>query len=169
VHFQEYWVRLHAAPTAHAILPVGADDATAGPGVLDAIGSADVVVLPPSNPVVSIGMVLAVPGIRDALEQTDAPVVGLSPIVGGKPVRGMADKVLAAIGVETSARAVALHYGSGLLDGWLVDTSDADAVPGVEAAGIAARAVPLLMTDLGAATAMAREALVLAEQLRNTR
>jgi LPPG:FO 2-phospho-L-lactate transferase len=169
VHFQEYWVRLHAAPTAHSIVPVGADDAKAGPGVLDAISSADVVLLPPSNPVVSIGMVLAVPGIRDALEQTDAPVVGLSPIVGGKPVRGMADKVLAAIGVETSAQAVALHYGSGLLDGWLVDIADADAVRGVEAAGIAARAVPLLMTDLGAATAMASEALDLAEQVRNPR
>jgi LPPG:FO 2-phospho-L-lactate transferase len=169
VHFQEYWVRLHAAPAARSIVPVGADDATAGPGVLEAIGRADVVVLPPSNPVVSIGMVLAVPGIRDALEQTDAPVVGLSPIVGGKPVRGMADKVLAAIGVESSAQAVAVHYGSGLLDGWLVDTSDADAVPGVEAVGIAARAVPLLMTDLAAATTMARETLALAEQVRGHR
>ena len=169
VHFQEYWVRLHAEPTTHSIVAVGADDATAGPGVLEAIGRADVVILPPSNPVVSIGTVLAVPGIRAALEQTTAPVVGLSPIVAGAPVRGMADKVLAAIGVETSARAVALHYGPGLLDGWLVDTSDADAVPGVEAAGIAARAVPLLMTDLGAATAMAREALALAEQVRGGR
>jgi len=169
VHFQEYWVRLHAEPTAHSIVAVGADDATAGPGVLEAIGRADVVILPPSNPVVSIGTVLAVPGIRAALEQTTAPVVGLSPIVAGAPVRGMADKVLAAIGVETSARAVALHYGPGLLDGWLVDASDADAVPGVEAAGIAARAVPLLMTDLGAATAMAREALALAEQVRGGR
>jgi LPPG:FO 2-phospho-L-lactate transferase len=169
VHFQEYWVRLHAAPTAHEIVSVGAADATAGPGVLDAIASADVVLLPPSNPVVSIGTVLAVPGIRAALEKTPAPVVGLSPIVGGAPVRGMADKVLTAIGVETSAGAVAMHYGRGLLDGWLVDTTDADEVPGVQAAGIAARAVPLLMTDLDAATAMAREALDLAEQVRDTR
>ncbi len=147
VHFQEYWVRLHAEPTAHSIVPVGADDATAGPGVLDAIAGADVVVLPPSNPVVSIGMVLAVPGIRAALEKSDAPVVGLSPIVGGKPVRGMADKVLAAIGVETSAGAVALHYGSGLLDGWLVDTSDEASVERITAAGLRCRAVPLWMTD----------------------
>jgi len=166
VHFQEYWVRLHALPAAHEIIAVGADDATAGPGVLDAIGNADIVILPPSNPVVSIGTVLAVPGIRAALEATRAPVVGLSPIVGGAPVRGMADKVLAAIGVETSAAAVALHYGPDLLDGWLVDTSDTDALPGVEQAGIAARAVPLLMTDLDATTAMARAALSLAEQVR---
>jgi LPPG:FO 2-phospho-L-lactate transferase len=169
VHFQEYWVRLHAAPKAHEIVPVGADDATAGPGVLDAIGTADVIVLPPSNPVVSIGTILSVPGIRAALEHSAAPIVGLSPIVGGAPVRGMADKVLAAIGVETSAEAVALHYGPRLLDGWLVDTSDAGAVAGVEAAGIAARAVPLLMTDLAATTAMAREALSLAQQVRESR
>ena len=169
VHFQEYWVRLQAAPKAHAIVAVGADTATAGPGVIDAIADADVVILPPSNPVVSIGTVLAVPGIRAALEKTDAPVVGLSPIVAGAPVRGMADKVLAAIGVETSAEAVALHYGRALLDGWLVDSSDADAVPGVEAAGIAARAVPLLLTDLDAAPGLAREALVLAEQVRDSR
>jgi LPPG:FO 2-phospho-L-lactate transferase len=167
VHFQEYWVRLHAAPTAHEIVAVGAEEATAGPGVLDAIASADVVLFPPSNPVVSIGTVLSVPGIRAAFEKATAPVVGLSPIVGGAPVRGMADKVLAAIGVETSADAVAVHYGAGLLDGWLVDVSDAVAIPAVEAAGIVARAVPLLMTDLAAATAMARDALDLAEHVRD--
>jgi LPPG:FO 2-phospho-L-lactate transferase len=165
VHFQEYWVRLHAEPLAHDIVVVGAEDAKPGPGVLEAIARADVVLVPPSNPVVSIGPVLAVPGIREALEATAAPVVGLSPIVAGAPVRGMADKVLAAIGVQTSAAAVALHYGSGLVDGWLVDTSDSDAVPEVTAAGITSRAVPLLMTDLDAAAAMVREALQLAAEL----
>jgi LPPG:FO 2-phospho-L-lactate transferase len=93
-------------------------------------------------------------------------VVGLSPIIGGAPVRGMADKVLAAVGVEASARAVALHYGAELLDGWLVDEADADAVEPVADAGIACRAVPLLMTDPAATAAMARAALELAEQVR---
>ena len=173
VHFQEYWVRLHAAPTAHEVVAVGAAEARPGPGVLEAFASADVVLLPPSNPVVSIGTVLAVPGLRDALVSSPAPVVGLSPIVGGAPVRGMADRVLAAIGVESSAEAVALHYGSrrdgGLLDGWLVDTRDADAVPVVEAAGIACRSVPLLMPDVAGATAMARQALRMADQLAAAR
>jgi LPPG:FO 2-phospho-L-lactate transferase len=154
VHFQEYWVRLHAVPDAHEIVAVGAEDATPGPGVLEAFATADLVLLPPSNPVV-------------------AAVVGLSPIVGGAPVRGMADRVLAAIGVETSAAAVALHYGArragGLLDGWLVDSSDASAVGTVEAAGIACRAVPLLMPDVPSATAMARSALALAAELRAAR
>ncbi|MGW4383900.1 2-phospho-L-lactate transferase [Kitasatospora sp. NPDC004531] len=169
VHFQEYWVRLHAAVDAEAIVPVGADTAKPAPGVLDAIAGADVVVLPPSNPIVSIGTVLAVPGIREAVAGASAPVVGLSPIVGGAPVRGMADKVLAAVGVETSAAAVAEHYGArsrgGLLDGWLVDSTDADAVARVEAAGIACRAVPLMMTDVDAAAAMARAALELAAEV----
>ncbi|GAA2455478.1 2-phospho-L-lactate transferase [Streptomyces macrosporus] len=166
VHFQEYWVRLRASVPAQAVVPVGAEQAKPAPGVLDAIAGADVVLFPPSNPVVSIGTILAVPGIREAIADAGVPVVGLSPIVGGAPVRGMADKVLAAVGVEATASAVARHYGPGLLDGWLVDTVDADAVPEVEAAGIRCRAVPLMMTDIDAAARMAGEALALAEEVR---
>ena len=163
VHFQEWWVRHRAALPATAIVAVGAQDATPAPGVLEAVAAADLVLLPPSNPVVSIGTVLQVPGIADALAAK--PVVGLSPIVGGAPVRGMADACLTAIGVETSAEAVGRHYGArsdgGLLDGWLVDTADAGvAVPGVEV-----RAVPLLMRDAETTTQMARDALRLAADL----
>ncbi|MGP3976555.1 2-phospho-L-lactate transferase [Streptomyces sp. 8N114] len=166
VHFQEYWVRLRASVDAHAVVPVGADAAKPAPGVLEAIAGADTIVFPPSNPVVSIGTILAVPGIREAIADAGVPVVGLSPIVGDAPVRGMADKVLAAVGVETSAAAVAMHYGSGLLDGWLVDTVDAGAVQAVEDAGIRCRAVPLLMRDEQATAQMARQALELAEEVR---
>ncbi|MCJ0875757.1 2-phospho-L-lactate transferase [Streptomyces sp. AP-93] len=166
IHFQEYWVRMRAAVDAEAVVPVGAEQAKPAPGVLEAIEAADVILFPPSNPVVSVGTILAVPGIREAVAAAAAPVVGLSPIVGGAPVRGMADKVLAAVGVESTAAAVALHYGTELLDGWLVDTADADAVAEVEAAGITCRAVPLMMTDLAATAAMARAALELAEASR---
>ncbi|MFF7587207.1 2-phospho-L-lactate transferase [Kitasatospora purpeofusca] len=166
IHFQEYWVKLHAAVDAEAIVPVGADTAKPAPGVLEALAEADVILFPPSNPVVSIGTVLAVPGIREAVAAASAPVVGLSPIIGGAPVRGMADKVLAAVGVEATAEAVALHYSSTLIDGWLVDTVDEAAVAAVEAGGIACRAVPLLMTDVAATAEMARAALALAEQVR---
>jgi LPPG:FO 2-phospho-L-lactate transferase len=166
IHFQEYWVRLRASVPAEAIVPVGAEQAKPAPGVLEAIAGADVILFPPSNPVVSVGTILAVPGIREAIAEAGVPVVGLSPIVGDAPVRGMADKVLAAVGVESTAAAVAEHYGSGLLDGWLVDTVDASAVERVEAAGIRCRAVPLMMSDLDATARMAREALALAEEVR---
>ncbi|MEV7614072.1 2-phospho-L-lactate transferase [Streptomyces sp. NPDC089799] len=166
IHFQEYWVRLRASVDAEAVVPVGAEASKPAPGVTEALAEADVILFPPSNPVVSIGSILAVPGIHEAVAAAPAPVIGLSPIVGGAPVRGMADKVLAAVGVESTAAAVARHYGSDLLDGWLVDTADADAVAEVTAAGIECRAVPLMMTDLAATAAMARAALDLAEAAR---
>ena len=163
VHLQEYWVRMRAAVPAHAVVVVGLEKATPAVGVLDALREADVVVLPPSNPVVSVGTILGVAGVRDALRATSAPVVGLSPIIGGHHVRGMAEQLLTAIGVEVSAAGVAEHYGArsagGLLDGWLVDTADADLLDRVRATGMATSAVPLLMTDPEATAAMARAAL----------
>ena len=163
VHFQEYWVRLRASVPAEALVFVGLDAATPGPGVLDAITDADLVVLPPSNPVVSVGTILGVPRVREALVATTAPVVGISPIIGSSHVRGMAEQVLTAIGVEVSAAAVGLHYGArsdgGVLDGWLVADTDAEQVERVRAGGLACEAVPLLMHDVDATAAMAAAAL----------
>jgi LPPG:FO 2-phospho-L-lactate transferase len=165
VHFQEWWVRLHAALPARSIVAVGADRSRPAPGVLEAIAAADVIVLPPSNPVVSIGTILSVPGIRDALVSASAPVVGVSPIIGGAPVRGMADACLAAIGVATTAHAVAEHYGPDLLDGWLVDDVDAlEMQPPIH--GIVIRSRPLLMVDVEATAAIAHAVLELAADLR---
>jgi LPPG:FO 2-phospho-L-lactate transferase len=164
LHFQEWWVRLHAEVPARRIEPVGAERARPAPGVLEAIAAADFVLFPPSNPVVSVGVILAVPGIADAVRAKT--VVGVSPIIGGAPVRGMADACLTAIGVETSASAVAAHYGRDLLDGWLVDTQDKDAVDAPELAGIAVRARPLYMTDVAAAAQIAGAAVELAKQVR---
>ncbi|MFF5258642.1 2-phospho-L-lactate transferase [Actinomadura viridis] len=166
VHFQEWWVRLRASVPAVSIAAVGADGAKPAPGVLEAIEAADAVLLPPSNPVVSVGTILSVPGIREAVAART--VVGVSPIIGGAPVRGMADACLTAIGVETSARAVAEHYGADLLDGWLVDEADAGvAAEGVE--GIEVRSRPLLMSDTEATAAIAGAALDLAAELAGGR
>ncbi len=171
VHFQEYWVRLHA-PAAYAVIPVGIDDSQPGPGVLEAISAADVVIVPPSNPVVSVGTILGVPGIAAALRRTSARVVGVSPIIDGSPVRGMADRLLPVIGVEVSAAAVAVHYGAresgGLLDGWLVDEADSAAVPDLLKQQLAARAVPLYMAGAEATSALARATLDLATSLAST-
>ena len=167
IHFQEWWVREQAARTAQEFVFLGAPEAKPTSAALDAIRGADVVLFPPSNPVVSIGAVLQVVGIGDALRSVDAPIVGVSPIIGGAPVRGMADACLATIGVETSASAVAAHYGAriagGLLDGWVVDEVDAAlAAP----ASVLQRARPLRMSDPSTAAEIAGSALDLAIELR---
>jgi LPPG:FO 2-phospho-L-lactate transferase len=167
VHFQEWWVRYHAELPAHSIISVGAEEAKPAPGVLEAIAAADAVLLAPSNPVVSINTILGVPGVRDALRSTRGKVVGLSPIVRDRPVRGMADACLTAIGLPTTAEAVGRYLGSrtesaeGVLDGWLIHQGDTADVPGVEV-----RAVPLLMSTVEDTAAMALAALELAEVRR---
>lgn len=165
VHFQEYWVRLHAEVPAETVVVVGLDRSTPAPGVVEALTDTDLVLLPPSNPVVSVGTILGVPGIREAIQSSPAPVVGISPIVGGRHVRGMAEQLLTGIGVEVSAAGVARHYGArsagGVLDGWLVDEQDAAEVARVEDASIACRAVPLMMSDDAATAAMAAAAVEL--------
>ncbi|WP_024332715.1 2-phospho-L-lactate transferase [Gordonia hirsuta] len=162
IHFQEWWVRYRAQVTTHGFAQVDAN-AKPAPGVLEAIAEADVVLIAPSNPVVSIGAIVSVPGLRGALRTTDAPVVGISPVIDDKPLRGMADECLSVIGVDTTSRAIAEHYGArsdtGLLDGWLVAPGDAavnDPVPGITTA-----AAPLLMTDPATTAQMVRAACAL--------
>jgi LPPG:FO 2-phospho-L-lactate transferase len=159
IHFQEWWVRYRGDLPTHRFVFVGAEAAKPAPGVLEAIAAADVVLLAPSNPVVSIAPILAVAEVRDAVAEGTAPVVGVSPIIGGSPVRGMADKCLATVGVEVSATGVGGLYGArrdgGLLDGWLVDTSD----DGAAVPGVATRAVPLWMSSEEATARMVADAL----------
>jgi LPPG:FO 2-phospho-L-lactate transferase len=165
LHFQEWWIRYRAAIPALSITPIGAADVDPAPGVLEAIAEADLVLIAPSNPVVSIGTTLAIPGVRRAVVDAPAPVVGFSPIIGGAPVRGHADSCLAAIGVECSAQGVAAHYGArsrgGLLDAFLIAEGDAAAVDGLAIAG-----APLLMTDPGATAAMIAAGLELVDVRR---
>jgi LPPG:FO 2-phospho-L-lactate transferase len=159
IHFQEWWVRHQAALPAHRFVVAGLDRATPAPGVLDAIRRADVVLLPPSNPVVSIGIILGVPGVRDALRGTAAPVVGVSPLISGRPVRGHADACLEAIGVEVTAAAVGGLYED-FLDGWLVDPADAGTT--LRRARVEVFDGPLLMSDVPATAEIAAHALRIA-------
>ncbi|HEY7989691.1 MAG TPA: 2-phospho-L-lactate transferase [Lapillicoccus sp.] len=165
VHFQEWWVRLRAAVPARRFVVAGMDGAVAAPGVLDAIRTADLVVLPPSNPVVSIGIILGVPGVRDALRGSRAPVVGVSPLIKGRPVRGHADACLEAIGVASTAGAVAGLYED-FLDGWLVSEEDGDVV---SSGRLAVEARPLLMSSVEAAADIAGAAVDLGMRLAGVR
>ncbi len=165
IHFQEWWVRYRAQVPTHSFAFVGAEKASATAEAAAAIAEADVILVAPSNPVVSVGAILAVPGIRGALRAARAPVVGYSPIIGGKPLRGMADACLRVIGVESTAEAVGRHYGArggtGILDCWLVHEGD---LAGFHAdiEGVAVRSVPLLMTDPKATAEMVAAGLELA-------
>jgi LPPG:FO 2-phospho-L-lactate transferase len=165
VHFQEWWVRMNAALPAQKFVAVGMDRAAAAPGVLEAIREADIILLPPSNPVVSIGIILGVPGVRDALRGSAAPVVGVSPLIGGAPVRGHADVCLTSIGVDSTSAAVAGLYAD-FLDGWLIDDTDAPAVGFDSRLEVQTR--PLWMRDLGTAADIAGAAVDLALKLART-
>lgn len=161
MHFQEYWVRHHAEPEALATVHVGIAEAAPAPGVLEAIAGADLVLVAPSNPVVSIGPILGVPGVRRAIRSTAAPVIGFTGIIDGHPLLGMADKLLPTIDVECSARAVGQHYGArartseaedrvdggGILDAWVVHDSDTQAVGPLTETGLLCWTADLIMSS----------------------
>src|SRR5690606_8999715 len=128
IHFEEWWVRTRAQAPAHRFVQHGVERARISHAAKAAIADADVILIAPSNPVVSIGTILGVPGVREALDTATAPIVGVSPIIGGQALRGMAATCLEVIGVRADAAAVAAHYGArsrgGLLDGWLLAEED---------------------------------------------
>jgi LPPG:FO 2-phospho-L-lactate transferase len=174
VHFQEFWIKHQAAVPVRGVELHGIEEARPTPEVLSAVAAADVVLVAPSNPIVSVGPIVAVPGMREALEAARARVVGVSPIIGGAAVRGMADQLLAGLGIENSAFGVAQHLGArsgsahsegGLLDGWLVDTEDAAEVARIQAIDITSRSVPLYMQDATTTRQLALDALSLATEL----
>jgi len=158
VAFQDYFVRLHHEVPVRALRFDGADEARPAPGVLEAIGAADLVVCCPSNPVVSIGPILAVPGIRTALEARRDRVVAVSPIVAGAAIRGPADRLLRELGHEASALGVARLYASWAAT-FVIDEADGGLVPAIEALGVRCVVAPTLMTDRARAAALAKVVL----------
>jgi LPPG:FO 2-phospho-L-lactate transferase len=156
--FQEWWVGRQARDPVRSVRFAGVERARPAPGVLDALAGAEGILLCPSNPVVSIAPILAVPGVREAVQAAGCRVVAVTPIVGGAPVRGMADRLLPAWGVEVSARGVAGLY-AGLADAFVVDAVDADQAPEVAALGLEPVVVPTLMRTVEDAAALAKAAL----------
>jgi len=163
LHLQEYWVRRAARDQVKGIRFEGADRARPAPGVLDAIECADAVLLCPSNPIVSIDPILAVPDVADAVASRRDRSSGVSPIVGGAPLRGMADKLLPVVGVEVSATGVASYYtGRRLIGGWVIDAIDESQAGRVRSLGIRVSVTDTIMVDDGAAERLARTALATA-------
>jgi LPPG:FO 2-phospho-L-lactate transferase len=160
--FQEWFVAHRHADDALEVRFEGIEDARPTERVTAAIGAADLVALAPSNPFVSIGPILALPGMLTALEQVRVPVLAVSPIVAGAALKGPADRMLATLGGESSALGVARHYAErypGLLDGLAVDRADAALAPAIEALGIRVLATDIIMVDEAVRARLARELL----------
>jgi len=165
LHFEEYLIRERSPDDVRRVDLSAAAAARPADGVLDAIAEAEVLLFCPSNPVVSIGPILAIPGVRDAIASSPASKVAISPIVGGAPVKGPARQLLRGIGVEVSAAGVAAHYAP-LIDGYVFDDLDADAEPAITALGLSAQRTDTMMVDVDVSAALARTALEVALKLR---
>ncbi|MEN8183146.1 MAG: 2-phospho-L-lactate transferase [Myxococcota bacterium] len=160
-HFEEYLARDGAPDDVTGVDLTMAKAAFPAPGVIEAIAEARVILICPSNPVVSIGPILALPGVQEAITESPAPVVAISPIIAGRPVKGPADRLLRAIGVEVSARGVASFYAD-LVDGFVLDRRDAEQAVDVEALSLRCAAVETLMRTPQVSEALARASLELA-------
>ncbi len=158
LRMQEWFVRERAEPPVVAVRFEGADVCRPAPGVLDAIARAETVLVCPSNPVISIGPILAVPGVRDALQARRDRVVGVSPIIAGAPVKGPADRLMDPLGIEVSCVGVARAYAD-FCATLVIDSGDAQRAGEVDALGVRAVVADTLMTDARVAAALARDAL----------
>jgi len=158
MHFQEYMVKRHCTDEVQDVVFVGASAARPAPGVLDAIKDAEAILIAPSNPIVSIGSILAVPGIHDALHETSGMVVAVSPIVGGAPIKGPADKLMRGLGMDVSAVGVARCYRD-FLDVMVIDEQDAQLISKIEDLGIPTVTTNTIMRDNAAKVALAKSVL----------
>ena len=159
IGFQEYFVQRQHAVTVEAVRFDGVEAAAPAPGVLDALADAEVIVIAPSNPIVSIGPVLAVPGIREPVEKRREDVVAVSPIIAGAALKGPADAMLAALGHDSSAVGIARIY-AGLAATLVIDDADARLAEAVEAEGVRAVVAPTIMSTPERAAALGRTVLV---------
>ncbi len=158
LHFQEYMVKRRCVDEVQDVIFVGAKEARPAPNILDAIREADAILLAPSNPIVSIGSILSVPGIHDALHETKGMVVAVSPIIGGAPIKGPADKLMRGMGLDVSAVGVARHYRD-FLDVMVIDGQDKKLVAEIENLGIPTVVTDTIMRDSATKKALAQTVL----------
>ena len=162
IDFQDYFVRQQCRPVVRALSFDGAPESQPAPGVMQALQTAGTIVICPSNPFISIEPILAVPGIRDAIRASGAPVVAVSPIIGGKAVKGPTAKMMAELGMEATALGVAQRYGN-MISGYVVEHEDAASVAGIAARVTAAKTLMLSLEDR---ETLARVVLEAADALR---
>lgn len=161
MHFQVYWVRRGARDEVKGVRYEGAESAAAAPGVVEALSEADAILFCPSNPVVSIAPILAIGSIFETIRERRGRAVGVSPIVAGAPLRGMADRLMPAVGLEVTAYGAAAAYRE-LLSGWVIDRRDRDLESRVRSElGMAVAVTDTIMVDDHAAEGVARTALAL--------
>lgn len=165
MHFQNFLVERRGQDEVLGVEFRGVTQARPTAAVLDAIANAEVILIAPSNPIVSVGTILAVPGIREALDATAAPIVAVSPIVGGAPIKGPAVPLMKAYGLEISARGVAKAY-AGLIDALVIDNVDAALADDIRATGIDVLVTDTIMRDRNAKRALAQAALNAAQQVQ---
>ncbi len=165
IHFEEYLVKRQAKDLVEDVIFDGSEKACPSPGVLEAIAEAETIIICPSNPIVSIGPILAIPGIKQAIIEADAPCVGISPIIGGKPVKGPADKLMEGKGIEVSAKGVAEYYRE-FLDVLVIDQQDKKLASKIEKMGIIVVMEETLMTTMERKENLARVVLEAANKLR---
>ncbi len=158
LHFQEYMVKRRTLDEVQDVVFVGAQEAKPAPGVLDALREADAIVLAPSNPIVSIGSILSVPGIHDVLHEAKGMVVAVSPIIGGAPIKGPADKLMSGLGLDVSAIGVARRYRD-FLDVMVIDEQDKSLVTAIEDLGIPTVVTDTIMRDSATKKALAQTVL----------
>jgi LPPG:FO 2-phospho-L-lactate transferase len=165
--FQAYFVKGQAEGQVQKVEFRGIATASPAPGVCEAIRGADLLILPPSNPIVSIGPILALPGVRQALRETQAPVVAISPLVAGKPIKGPADRLLGGLGIEVSVVGVATLYRD-FLDAFVIDTQDANQCARLQQAGLTVITADTIMTDLEKSVALAQVVVEQGQKKRQT-
>ncbi len=166
--FQEYFVKGRGEGQVKKVELRGLPSATPAPGVCAAIRTADLVILPPSNPIVSIGPILALPGVRQALQETTAPIVAVSPLVAGKPIKGPADRLLSGLGIEVSAAGVASLYRD-FLDIFVIDIQDADQRERLEQERLTVLVTETIMSDVEKSVALARVVVEHSQKKKNER
>lgn len=168
LHLQDYLVRRHAEPAVSRVTYEGASEAVPAPGVLESIADSRLIVIAPSNPFISIGPILAVPGLRGALRASQAVRVAVTPLVAGRALKGPTDKMMAEMGLPVSPLTVAQHYQD-FLDVFVLDSQDEALRPEIESLGIRCMVAPTVMRDLPAKQALARAVLSLADRSRAAR